>query len=58
MIDVSKLRIKVRDTEMEAEFVKWLTDNARNFESEQDAVDEMNYWVNNNVGRFMEVVVE
>lgn len=57
MVDTSDINIHFNQKAMKTELAKWLTDNLDNFESEQDGVDEMNYWINNNVGRFMEVVV-
>ena len=39
---------------MNAELEEWVVNNLDEFESEQDAIDQILYWVDMNVGRFVE----
>lgn len=57
MIDLIKLHVKVDGFAMNAELMDWVQNNRDEFESEQDAIDQINYWVDMNIGRFVEVTV-
>ena len=43
---------------MNAELEEWVVNNLDEFESEQDAIDQILYWMESEVGRFMELVVK
>ena len=58
MIDLIKLHVKVDGFAFNAQLMDWVQNNLDEFENEQDAVDPINYWVDMNVGRFMELVVK
>mgnify|MGYP003620165761 CR=1 FL=1 len=53
-----QLEIKFYGAAMKAELLYWIENNQQEFESEQDALDQMNYWMESEVGRFMELVVK
>ena len=57
MIDLVKLNVKVDSFAMNAQLIDWVQNNLDEFESDQDAIDQIHYWVEMNVGRYVEVVV-
>ena len=57
-IGAEQLEIKFHGAAMKAELLYWIENNQHEFESEQDALDQMNYWMESEVGRFMELVVK
>ena len=52
-----KCKIEFAGKAMNAELEEWVVNNRSEFENEQDAIDQINYWVDMNVGRFVEVMV-
>ena len=57
-IGAEQLEIKFYGAAMKAELHYWIENNQHEFEDEQDALDQMNYWMESEVGRFMELVVK
>ena len=57
MIDLVKLNVKFDGFAMNAELMDWVQNNRDEFEGEQDAIDQINYWVDMNIGRFVGVIV-
>ena len=57
MIDLVKLNVKVDGFALNAQLMDWVQNNLDEFEDEQDAIDQINYWVDMNIGRYVEVVV-
>ena len=57
MIDLVKLNVKVDGFALNAQLIDWVQNNRDEFENEQDAIDQINYWVDMNIGRFVEVVM-
>ena len=57
MIDLVKLNVKVDGFALNAQLMDWVQNNLDEFESEQDAIDQINYWVDMNIGRYVEVTV-
>ena len=57
-IGAEQLEIKFYGEAMKAELLYWIENNQQEFESEQDALGQMNYWMESEVGRFMELVVK
>jgi len=57
MIDLIKLHIKVDGFALNAQLIDWVQNNLDEFESEEDAIDQINYWVDMNIGRYVEVTV-
>ena len=53
-----KCKIEFAGKAMNAELEEWVVNNQHEFESKQDALDQMNYWMESEVGRFMELVVK
>ena len=52
-----KCKIEFAGKAMNAELEEWVVNNCSEFENEQDAIDQINYWVDMNIGRYVEVVV-
>lgn len=57
MIDLVKLNVKVDSFAMNAQLMDWVQNNLDEFESDQDAIDQIHYWVEMNIMRFVEVTV-
>ena len=57
MIDLIKLHVKVDGFALNAQLMDWVLNNCSEFEDGQDAIDQINYWVDMNVGRFVNVEV-
>ena len=57
MIDLIKLHVKVDGFALNAQLMDWVQNNLDEFEDEQDAIDQINYWVDMNIGRFVKVEV-
>ena len=52
-----KCKIEFAGKAMNAELEEWVANNRSEFENEQDAIDQINYWVDMNIGRYVEVTV-
>ena len=52
-----KCKIEFSGMAMNAELDEWIMNNLDEFEGEQDAIDQINYWVDMNIGRFVNVEV-
>ena len=57
MIDLVKLNVKFDGFAMNAQLMDWAQNNLDEFESDQDAIDQIHYWVEMNIGRFVKVEV-
>lgn len=57
MIDLIKLNVKVDGFAMNAQLMDWVQNNLDEFESDQDAIDQIHYWVDMNIMRFVGVMV-
>ena len=52
-----KCKIEFAGKAMNAELEEWVRNSLDEFESEQDAIDQINYWVDMNIGRYVEITV-
>lgn len=57
MVDLIKLHVKVDGFALNAQLIDWVQNNLDEFEHEQDAIDQIHYWVDMNIMRYVEVVV-
>lgn len=57
MIGKIKCKIEFSGMAMNVELEEWIQNNLDEFEDEQDAVDQINYWVEMNIMRFVGVMV-